>query len=172
MIGTFAPNDRRARWGMLVGMQLDSSGLQVLPREECLRLMSATPIGRIVFTDRALPAIQPVTFLLDGEQIIIRTGTGSKLAAATREAVVAFEVDEFDPKTRTGWSVTAVGHARAVTDPAEISRLAALPLTPWAPGSRDHYIVVETEQISGRRIPAPVTGEHANGASPLPPRRS
>ncbi|MEU8326158.1 pyridoxamine 5'-phosphate oxidase family protein [Nonomuraea sp. NPDC048881] len=114
--------------------------------------MSSTPIGRIVFTDRALPAVQPVNFCLDGERVVIRTSIGSKLAAATRQAVVAFEADEFDPAMRTGWSVTAVGHARAVTDPAETARLAALPLSPWAPGSRDHYIVVDAEQLSGRRI--------------------
>ncbi|MEU8246647.1 pyridoxamine 5'-phosphate oxidase family protein [Nonomuraea sp. NPDC048916] len=142
-------------------MQLDSSGLRVLNREECLRLLSATPIGRIVFTDRALPAVQPVTFALDGENIVIRTGVGSKLAAATRHAVVAFEVDEFDTVLRTGWSVTAVGKARAVQDPVEMARLAELPLTAWAPGSRDHYIVVEAEQLTGRMI----TREPANGAS-------
>ncbi|MEO3886707.1 pyridoxamine 5'-phosphate oxidase family protein [Nonomuraea sp. B5E05] len=133
-------------------MRLDSSGLQVLSREECLRLLSSTPIGRIVFTDRALPAVQPVNFCLDGESIVIRTSIGSKLAAATRRAVVAFEADEFDPEMRTGWSVTAVGHARAATDPAEIARLATLPLHPWTPGSRDHYIVVDAEQVSGRQV--------------------
>ncbi|MGR6919284.1 pyridoxamine 5'-phosphate oxidase family protein [[Actinomadura] parvosata] len=133
-------------------MQLDSSGLQVLSRSECLRLLSSTLIGRIVFTDRALPAVQPVAFHLDGERIVIRTGIGSKLAAATRNAVVAFEADEFDPEERTGWSVTVIGHARAVHDPVEIAELAALPLTAWAPGSRDHYIVVDAEQVSGRRI--------------------
>ncbi|MEV4577503.1 pyridoxamine 5'-phosphate oxidase family protein [Nonomuraea jabiensis] len=133
-------------------MQLDSSGLQVLSREECLGLLSTAPIGRIVFTEHALPAVQPVNFHLDGRSIVIRTSTGSKLAAATRHAVVAFEADEFDSELRTGWSVTAVGQARAVTDPDEIHRLAALPLTAWAPGSRDHYIVVDAEQVSGRRI--------------------
>ncbi|WP_431900571.1 pyridoxamine 5'-phosphate oxidase family protein [Nonomuraea sp. bgisy101] len=141
-------------------MQLDASGLQVLTREECLDLLSSTPIGRIVFTDRALPAVQPVNFYLDGQSIVIRTSIGSKLAAATRRAVVAFEADEFDPKLRTGWSVTAVGQAREVTDPDEIAWLAALPLTTWAPGSRDHYIVIEAEHISGRRITT-----HSNGAT-------
>ncbi|MFI7613481.1 pyridoxamine 5'-phosphate oxidase family protein [Nonomuraea terrae] len=135
-------------------MKLDSSGLQVLSREECFALLAAAPIGRIVFTDRALPAVQPVNFHLDGRTIVIRTATGSKLAAATRHAVVAFEADEFDTELRTGWSVTAVGQACEVTDPAEIDRLAALPLTTWAPGSRDHFIVVAAEQVSGRRIPA------------------
>ncbi|MFF4196821.1 pyridoxamine 5'-phosphate oxidase family protein [Nonomuraea sp. NPDC001831] len=133
-------------------MQLDSSGLQVLSEEECFLLLSSMPIGRIVFTDRALPAVQPVNFCLDGRSVVIRTAAGSKLAAATRRAVVAFEADDFDAGLRTGWSVTAVGHAREVTDAAELARLAQLPLTTWAPGDRDHYIVVEAEQISGRRI--------------------
>ncbi|MEV4175976.1 pyridoxamine 5'-phosphate oxidase family protein [Nonomuraea sp. NPDC049709] len=133
-------------------MRLDTSGLQVLSREECLRLLSSVPIGRIVFTDRALPAVQPVNFRLVGESIVIRTSSGSKLAAATRRSVVAFEADDLDPALRTGWSVTAVGHARAVTDPAELTRLNALPLVPWAPGDHDHYIVVEAEQVSGRRL--------------------
>ncbi|MEU0568538.1 pyridoxamine 5'-phosphate oxidase family protein [Nonomuraea sp. NPDC005983] len=147
-------------------MQLDSSGLQVLSRQECLGLLSATPIGRIVFTDHALPAVQPVTFCLDGETIVIRTATGSKLAAATRHAVVAFEADSFDLDTRTGWSVTAVGRARAVHEPHEIARLNSLPLTPWAPGARAHYITVETEQVTGRRI----TREPSSSAEchPLP----
>ncbi|WP_344858971.1 pyridoxamine 5'-phosphate oxidase family protein [Planomonospora alba] len=136
-------------------MKLDSAGLQVLSREECVRLLASRPIGRIVFTDRALPAVQPVNFCLDGEDIVIRTTVGSKLAAATRRTVVAFEVDEFDPAGRTGWSVTVVGHARAVEEPVEIERLAALPLAPWAPGSRDHFIAITTEQVSGRRLTQP-----------------
>ncbi|MER7506087.1 pyridoxamine 5'-phosphate oxidase family protein [Nonomuraea pusilla] len=140
-------------------MPLDSSGLKVLTREECLRLLSSAAIGRIVFTDRALPAVQPVNFCLDGDSIVIRTAAGSKLAAATRQAVVAFEADEFDRETRTGWSVTAVGHARAVQDPDEVARLSGLPLQPWAPGSRDHYVVVRTEQVSGRMIPGRPAGE-------------
>ncbi|WP_433236370.1 pyridoxamine 5'-phosphate oxidase family protein [Streptosporangium sp. CA-135522] len=133
-------------------MKVDSAGLDVLSREECIELLSSTPIGRIVFTDRALPAVQPVVFCLDGEDIVIRTGGESKLAAATRHAVVAFEADDFDLRARTGWSVTAVGHARAVCDPAEIVRLSTLPLTAWAPGNLDHFILMRTEQISGRRI--------------------
>ncbi|MEV7010806.1 pyridoxamine 5'-phosphate oxidase family protein [Streptosporangium sp. NPDC051022] len=133
-------------------MKLDSAGLQVLSREECLLLLSTTPIGRVVFTDRALPAVQPVGFRLDGEDIVIRTTAGSKLATATRDAVVAFEADDFDAVLRTGWSVTAVGHARAVR-PGEAARLAGLPVaTWWLSGGEDHFIVVDTEQISGRRI--------------------
>ncbi|MBO3753192.1 pyridoxamine 5'-phosphate oxidase family protein [Streptosporangiaceae bacterium NEAU-GS5] len=133
-------------------MKLDSAGLEVLSRDACLSRLATVAIGRIVFTDRALPAVQPVNFLLDGERIVIRVAIGSKLAAATRNAIVAFEADEFDAETHTGWSVTVVGPARAVTDPAEFARLLTLPLTPWAPGSHDHFIVVGTDQVSGRLI--------------------
>src|SRR5437868_8294177 len=112
--GTLVP--ARAVWGpgTLGGMTLDSAGLQVLSPEECLLLLGSARIGRIVYTDRALPAVLPVAFCLDGTDIVIRTAAGSTLAAATRNAVVAFEADDFDPDMRSGWSVTAVGHARAV----------------------------------------------------------
>jgi nitroimidazol reductase NimA-like FMN-containing flavoprotein (pyridoxamine 5'-phosphate oxidase superfamily) len=133
-------------------MTIDSVGLRVLTRAECVDLLGSTPIGRIVFTDRALPAVQPVNFVLDGQNVVIRTGLGTKLAAAARNTVVAFEADEFDKEGRTGWSVTVIGHARAATDPAEIARLSRLPLTLWVPGGRDHYIVLPIEHISGRMI--------------------
>ncbi|WP_308211793.1 pyridoxamine 5'-phosphate oxidase family protein [Actinoallomurus soli] len=79
---------------------LDSGGLEVLGRQECLALLGAVPIGRIVFTDRALPAVWPVNFALSGGDVVIRTMAGSKPAAAARGAVVAFEADEFDPVRR------------------------------------------------------------------------
>lgn len=134
-------------------MTVDSAGLQVLSPEECLRMLASARIGRVVFTDRALPAVQPVIYCLDGTDIVLRTAAGSTLAAATRNAVVAFEADDFDPDLRSGWSVTAVGHARAVHDPRELAGLAELPLTLWTPGERDHYVIIRAEQLSGRRIP-------------------
>lgn len=140
-------------------MKLDSAGLQVLSREECLAMLGSVPIGRIVFTERALPAVQPVRFVLDGTDVVIRTAAGSVPCAATGTTIVAFEADEFDAERCTGWSVTAVGPARTVTDPAERARLARLPLPAWAPDGRDHFIVMRAERLTGRRIPpvAPVT---------------
>lgn len=132
----------------------DSGGLEILTEEECRALLSEVPLGRIVFTDRALPAIQPVNFALADGNVVIRTSSGSKLAAAARNAVVAFEVDQFDPAIRSGWSVVIVGHARIVSENGELSHLRSLPLRSWAPGDRDHYIAITPELISGRRIPS------------------
>lgn len=125
--------------------------MEVLRRDECYALMTTVPIGRIVFTEGALPAIQPVNFVLDGEDVVIRTGAGSKLAAAARSAVVAFECDDYDETGLTGWSVVLIGRARA-TGHDEHHRLTALGLTPWALGAKPHYIRITPEIVRGRRI--------------------
>lgn len=131
----------------------DSAGLQILDRRECLALLAGTYVGRIVFTLDALPAVQPVNYVLDGDAIVIRSAPGSKLTAATRHAVVAFEIDEIDLDSHGGWSVTAVGRAEEVIDAEERRRLSLLPLRPWAPGERHHFIRIRPELINGRRIP-------------------
>ncbi len=131
----------------------DSGGLEILTERECHDLLGAVSLGRVVFTDRALPAIQPVTFVLRDGEVIIRTAAGSKLAAATRNAVVAFEADEYDSTLRAGWSVVIVGHARVVAEDGELARLRKLPLRPWSSGDGDHYISITQEMISGRRVP-------------------
>jgi hypothetical protein len=133
----------------------DSEGLRILTERECRKLIGTASLGRIVFTDRALPAIQPVTFATSGGDVIILTPAGSKLAAAARNAVVAFEVDEFDHAVHAGWSVVIIGHARVVSDDGELARLRALPLKPWKPGEPVHYIAITPELISGRRLPTP-----------------
>ena len=135
-------------------MYSDGLTLKQLTRDECLQLMASVPVGRIVYTRQALPAVELVNFALDDGDIIIRTDAGGKLAAATRGAVVAFETDSVDDAGHTGWSVTVVGQSRAVTDGAEIQRLEQIALTPWAPGRRDHFIRISPVIVNGRRIGA------------------
>ncbi|MFD0854208.1 pyridoxamine 5'-phosphate oxidase family protein, partial [Actinomadura adrarensis] len=77
-------------------MKLDQGGLEILGPEECLTMLATTPLGRIVFTDRALPAVQPVNYTLADGDVVIRTSPSSRLAAAASDTVVAFEIDDFD----------------------------------------------------------------------------
>jgi len=133
-------------------MDVNGSVLEHLSRGECMRLMGSVPVGRIVYTRQALPAVELVNFALHDGDIIIRTDAGGKLAAATRGAVVAFETDSVDAAGHTGWSVTVVGHSRAVTDDEEIRRLEETGLMPWAPGNRDHFIRISPVIVNGRRI--------------------
>jgi nitroimidazol reductase NimA-like FMN-containing flavoprotein (pyridoxamine 5'-phosphate oxidase superfamily) len=139
-------------------MNADGPVLEHLPRDQCLRLMGSVPVGRIVYTRQALPAVELVNFALDDGGIIIRTDAGGKLAAATRGAVVAFEADSVDARGHAGWSVTVIGHAQAVTDSEEIARLEQIPLTPWAPGNRDHFIRISPAIVNGRRIGTDLAG--------------
>jgi uncharacterized protein len=137
---------------MLLSMYSDGSALKPLTRDECLRLMASVPVGRIIYTRQALPAVELVNFALDDGDIIIRTDHSGKLAAATRGAVVAFEADSVDTARNAGWSVTVIGHSQEVTDPDEIGRLEHMGLSSWAPGSREHFIRISPGILNGRRL--------------------
>jgi nitroimidazol reductase NimA-like FMN-containing flavoprotein (pyridoxamine 5'-phosphate oxidase superfamily) len=133
-------------------MDPNDSGLERLSREQCMRLLGSVPVGRIVYTRGALPAVELVNFTLDEGDIVIRTDPSGKLAAATRGAVVAFEADSADIAAHAGWSVTVVGVSQAVTDNDEIRRLERLGLDPWAPGERPFFMKIPPTIVNGRRI--------------------
>jgi nitroimidazol reductase NimA-like FMN-containing flavoprotein (pyridoxamine 5'-phosphate oxidase superfamily) len=130
--------------------------LEVLSREECLRLLNTVRVGRLVFTEDALPAVQPVNFRTWRDDVVIRVAGGPKLAAAVHKLVVAFEADELDPDLRTGWSVTVVGHAERITDVDQLVELSGTFVQPWVAGPRDHFVRIRTEKVTGRRLYAPV----------------
>lgn len=140
---------------MVFPMEVDRTGLEVLSRAECLSLLRRSVVGRVIVTDRALPAAFPVNFALLGEDVVFRTMAGSKLEAASARAVVAFEVDDMDPVRQTGWSVLIQGRAGLVEDPVDLSRAHALPFQPWAPGKRLDFVRVRSELVSGRRLLQP-----------------
>ena len=133
-------------------MSADGTYLQDLPRGECLRLLMTAGVGRIIYTRQALPAVEVVNFAIEGGDIVIRTSPSGKLSAAIRGAVVAFEADCLDSADKTGWSVTAVGRSREVTDPADIDRLTRIGLTSWARGDRDHFIRITPQILNGRAL--------------------
>jgi nitroimidazol reductase NimA-like FMN-containing flavoprotein (pyridoxamine 5'-phosphate oxidase superfamily) len=125
---------------------------RTLTTGECLDLLDTAPVGRLVFTERALPAVHPVNFLRHGRSIIVRTGTGSKLDAARRGDVVAFEADHIDPDSQTGWSVLVVGHASVVNDVERLVAVLDFEHRPWVRGRAAHVIQIATERVTGRRL--------------------
>ena len=101
---------------------------------ESWELLSGVSVGRIVFTQRAMPAIRPVNHLVDGQTIIVRSHLGAAIAERVGNedgVVVCYEAHSIDPERHTGWSVIATGMARLVRDPASIARYEQL-LEPWA----------------------------------------
>jgi hypothetical protein len=132
-----------------------AKSLQPIPREECVRLLAAHGLGRIAIVVRDQPLVLPVNYALDGERVVFRTDPGTKLHGAIG-GPVAFEIDGFDPLYHEGWSVLVVGTAEVVQDRGELARLATLPLGPWVPGPKAHWVRLRPGAITGRRI-APST---------------
>lgn len=133
----------------------DRNGLVVLDRDACVERLRSAVIGRVVFTLAGRPFALPVTFALDGRQaVVFRTGRGSKLASAERDAgPVAFQADAYDTGTRSGWSVLVHGQMDHVVELAEIARLDGLRLRPWADQvRRPHWVRIAMERVSGREI--------------------
>jgi nitroimidazol reductase NimA-like FMN-containing flavoprotein (pyridoxamine 5'-phosphate oxidase superfamily) len=128
---------------------------QELTKDECFRLLSGQHLGRLALVDDHGPIALPINYVLDQHTVLFRTDEGTKLDVASRGARVAFEIDGVNQATRTGWSVLVRGEAAEVTDRAELTRVRALPLYPWAPGAKGHYIRILPALLTGQRIALP-----------------
>ena len=155
------------REGRATAMEVDRNGLEVLDRFECLRLLRSTPVGRLGFSTGALPTILPVNYVVDGDRVLVRTGPGSKLDAAIRNAVVAFEVDDIDEEQRLGWSVVVTGMAREV-HPHDGRDADLSSLDRWAPQGNGRVLAISLDVMSGRRLVESPNGSNSDGSSPAP----
>ncbi|MCG7206533.1 MULTISPECIES: pyridoxamine 5'-phosphate oxidase family protein [Streptomyces] len=139
-----------------------NDGFRELDRGECLRLLAGVPVGRIVHTRHALPAVLPVNFGLDGDgAVLLRTSAASELARAVDGSVVAFEADEVDADSRSGWSVVVTGAATVVHDPAEHARLVREGPRSWVPAAHEVFVRIEPDLVTGRALTG---GRTRNGA--------
>ena len=127
-------------------------GVERLSGEECRRLLECSRTGRVGFTARALPAVQPVHFSVRGSRIFFPTAPSGRVATACGGAVVAVQTD--GQSDGAAWTVEVVGVARVVTDPGEVARLDRLVVAGTAPAGHC-YIAVDMELISGWRVAAP-----------------
>lgn len=145
-------------------MSISPRKLGPLPRREALTLLASVPLGRIVFTVNAMPAVRPASHLVAGDVLIARSHDGSRPVPAdaarpgegARETVVAYQADDIDLGTRLGWSVVITGPATQVQDPAEIEEYeAALP--PWTEagdtgGEPGQIIRIHPGLVNGYRL--------------------
>lgn len=127
----------------------DPSGAQILADDECFELLASATLGRVVFTARGLPAVQPVRFHYHERAVYFPAQAGTELFGAAQDGVVAFEVDAFDDTLTAGWWVTALGRAQAAEAPGGS---ASLPRLAWhdKPGLR--WVRIPVEVVSGRRV--------------------
>ena len=125
-----------------------------LSPEQCLELLADQVVGRLAVVVNGRAEIFPINYVLDGDAVVFKTNTGTKLWGTT-QGEVAFEVDMVHAPSRTGWSVVVHGVAQEITDvdrPDLLERLHSLPLGVWAAGERPHLMRIAPNEITGRRV--------------------
>ena len=127
------------------------TGLEVLDREESLRRLGEQRVGRLATVGGGGVEIFPVNYALDGDVVVFRSAGGTKVRLAQR-AEVAFEIDEIDPDSRTGWSVVVHGHVDEVPDHLAEGYARTIGVDPWADGEKPHVLRIRPTAITGRRI--------------------
>lgn len=121
--------------------------LAELSRPESLKLLDQVPVGRIVYTVRALPATVPVRHIVDNGMVVVRTHVGAECAGS----VVAYQADQLGADGAGGWTVTVTGVARRVLDPEELAAYEAL-LTPLVVADEVETIRIYPEIVTGYRL--------------------
>ncbi|MFD9219191.1 helix-turn-helix domain-containing protein [Streptomyces sp. NPDC060064] len=145
------------------------SELLELTADECRELLSTHGVGRVAVTTADGPAVIPVNYLVVDDVVAYRTLPDSVPSAAAN-LEVAFEVDHIDDALSQGWSVLAVGPARAVTDPEAVRRLEEQAYTtPWAGGDRGLWLAITPSRLTGRRIHVRQTHLPPSGGHPAAP---
>jgi uncharacterized protein len=136
------------------GYPTDHAGLEILPFDECLRLLASVPVGRVGFFAAGEIVVLPVNHVVDAQDVVFRTAYGSKLSAAGGLDLAAFEADHYNEPTRSGWSVLVTGRAEIVDAEAEIQRLSRRDLHPWVTAiQRPFWIRIRPTSVSGRQTP-------------------
>ena len=80
---------------------------------DCWHLLDLARIGRIAFTDRAMPAIAAVPCRLGtDDELLLAVPARSRVAEGVNHAIVAFAVDDLDQ----GWSICVVGQTHLLDD--------------------------------------------------------
>ncbi|MGC3956136.1 MAG: pyridoxamine 5'-phosphate oxidase family protein [Propionicimonas sp.] len=119
-----------------------------LSAQECRQLLAGCDLGRVAWATPDTVVVLPVSYVLVGERIAFRTAPGSLLSKLVEPQRVAFEIDDLDPETRTGWSVLVQG----TSGPGEPAQGALV--QPWAPGDRPVTVLIEPLVYTGRAIAA------------------
>ena len=125
--------------------------LQELSSRECFELLAQKVVGRVAYVNDDGPVVLPVNYVVDKGSILFRTSAASSLAAHVRDGMVAFQVDEADEVTESGWSVLLRGRATfehpTSTGPSSHPRP-----SPWVQGSRNLVVRICPHVVTGRRL--------------------
>jgi len=119
---------------------------------QCRERIARGGVGRVVWCVNGRPRVQPVNYTVVDDDIVFRTAPYTDLGMHVAGRPVAFEVDEIDHDTESGWSVVVHGEARVVQDPDETLRLRRSGPQPWAEGQRSLVVRLRPQRTTGRTV--------------------
>ena len=124
--------------------------LRELSRDECLELLAIKAVGRVAYCTPDGPEVLPLNYVVEGDTLLFRTSPHSALGRHLRLDVAAFQVDEVDDYTESGWSVLV----RGTVEPLSTDDLppAGQRPRPWVEGSRPLHLRLTPRSITGRRL--------------------
>ncbi len=124
----------------------------ILTAKQCWKLLSETSIGRLALTVDGRPDVFPVSYQLDGESLLFRTGGGTKINAINDDARVALEADAVSAEFGIAWSVVIKGRAEITTSDSPVLNATDRGLFPWQGVGKDHLVRIVPETVAGRRF--------------------
>lgn len=133
------------------GLTAASANALALSDEDCWSLLRTHNLGRLAIVIEDRPRIFPVTYAAAEDTVVFRTQPGAKLQYGPGSAA-CFEIDEYDQRTSTAWSVMVVGVLKEITvaNDALSRRLRRLDVEPVAPGQKLHWLALIADEVSGR----------------------
>ncbi|GAA3932265.1 hypothetical protein GCM10023085_12020 [Actinomadura viridis] len=131
----------------------------VLSWRQAMDRLASARVGRLVFTERGLPAVRVVRYRVRGGTVRLDLDDGAGLTMALREApaydgVVALHADGLGEPPGGGWEVTAVGVVRTVET-----------------GGGGTAVLIDVRHVTGHRITFRPAGPPCP-PSPSPPART
>lgn len=127
-----------------------TTSMERLSADECWRLLSRAEVGRLGLVVLDVVEIFPVNFAVEDRRIVFRTAPGQKMLGLLLKGAVAFEIDGWDD--RVAWSVLVKGTPKLMPDSSETPKTERAGLEPWAPGRKDTYVLIEPDEVTGRRF--------------------
>ena len=129
---------------------MDTGHFTRLSGDECSHLVRGHSVGRVCWVSTNGLQALPVSYVAAADgRIYFRTNPRSVMGDLAGPIQVAFEVDDIDVTTATGWSVLVQGVAQAYEGSTDDLRL-----EPWAPGDRTLTVAITPSACSGRAVSA------------------
>ncbi|MDY6055750.1 pyridoxamine 5'-phosphate oxidase family protein [Micrococcus sp.] len=128
----------------------DGQPVLALTEEQCWQLLERVRHARLGTRIGDRIDIIPVNIAARGGRIWFRTAPGTKLLELTASPDVVVQADGV--LSDQAWSVQVRGTARELTTSAEIEEAEALEFESWVPTIKQHYVVVEPTETTGRHF--------------------